>query len=169
MVTGTSINSNCIEAVKPKSYPSQNQTQTASLERRLALSISETAQLLSVSETSVRRLILRGVLQPLRILRHIMIPAEQLIKLAGDKIILVPTCDQSMQTNQVKDRQPVVHPDTEPLDATPFLPGLSPVELKAIKSLPSDGITYSAVLVTDETNAVQEHGQHSKTNNQIQS
>lgn len=64
-----------------------------------------------------------------------------------------------MQTNQAKDRQPVVHPDTELLDATPFLPGLGPVELKAIKSLPSDGITYSAAPVTDETNAGHDSGQ----------
>ncbi len=152
--------------MKIKSFPSQNQTQTASLERRLALSISETAQLLSVSKSSVRRLILRGLLQPLRILRHIMIPAEQLIKLAGDKIILVPTCDQSMLTKEPKDRRPAEHPDQPHLDATPYLPGLNPAELKAIKSPPSDGITHSAVLATDETNAGHDSGQQNAKTNQ---
>jgi excisionase family DNA binding protein len=51
---------------------------------RLALRIPEVAQALGVSETSVRRLIQRGHLKPLRLFRHVLIPTEQLTKLVGN-------------------------------------------------------------------------------------
>jgi len=149
------------KTLKNKPAPRKILDKTANLETKLALSIPETARLLSVSETNVRRLITRGHLKPLRLLRHILIPAEQLINLAGDKTIFVATRDQRMQDDPLEDRQPVLHPDKDALDKVPFLPGTSPVELKAIKSLPSDG-TRSAVAATNKTTIGHKPGhQHS--------
>lgn len=47
------------------------------LERR-AFRIREVAQMLNVSEPSVRRLVGRGLLRPCRVLRHLLIPADQI-------------------------------------------------------------------------------------------
>jgi excisionase family DNA binding protein len=43
-----------------------------------AVKISEAAGLLGVSESSIRRLISRGILKPIRVLRHLLIPLKQL-------------------------------------------------------------------------------------------
>ncbi|SRR6266436_6493425 len=48
---------------------------------RRAYSIREVAAALGICERSVRRLIDRGLLRPCRVLRHLMIPAEQLDEL----------------------------------------------------------------------------------------
>jgi excisionase family DNA binding protein len=43
-----------------------------------AVKVSEAAGMLGVSESSVRRLISRGILKPIRVLRHLLIPLKQL-------------------------------------------------------------------------------------------
>ena len=48
---------------------------------RRAYSIREVAAALGICERSVRRLIARGLLRPCRVLRHLLIPAEQLEEL----------------------------------------------------------------------------------------
>lgn len=50
---------------------------------RLTLKIGEAASLLGVSTSTVRRLISRGFLRPLRQLRHLLIPVEQLTALVA--------------------------------------------------------------------------------------
>jgi excisionase family DNA binding protein len=45
---------------------------------RLAFTVRETAELLGISEKSVRRLIARGLLRPSRALRHLLIPKKQI-------------------------------------------------------------------------------------------
>jgi excisionase family DNA binding protein len=45
---------------------------------RRTLKIKEVAELLGVTEISVRRLIDRGLLKPCRVFRHVLIPVEQL-------------------------------------------------------------------------------------------
>lgn len=57
-----------------------SKTESAHKER-LTLKIKEAAQLLGVSSASVRRLIQRGQLKPLRHLRHVLIPVHQLREL----------------------------------------------------------------------------------------
>lgn len=45
---------------------------------RRCYSIRETATTLGVSQSSVRRLIHRGILKPIRVLRHLLIPVNQI-------------------------------------------------------------------------------------------
>jgi excisionase family DNA binding protein len=45
---------------------------------RKAFSIKETGMLLGISQSSVRRLIKRGLLRPNRALRHLLIPASEI-------------------------------------------------------------------------------------------
>lgn len=45
---------------------------------RLAYSVRETASMLGVSEKSVRRLVVRGLLRPSRALRHLLIPRSEI-------------------------------------------------------------------------------------------
>ncbi|MHA3774794.1 helix-turn-helix domain-containing protein [Verrucomicrobiota bacterium sgz303538] len=45
---------------------------------RRTYKINETAAILGVAATTVRRMISRGLLKPLRITRHLLIPAEQI-------------------------------------------------------------------------------------------
>jgi excisionase family DNA binding protein len=59
--------------------------QPATLEGRLTLRIPEVAQALGVSESSVRRMIRRRALRPLRILRVLLVPVDQLQTLLGSK------------------------------------------------------------------------------------
>ena len=47
---------------------------------RQAYKLSEAAHTLSVSESSIRRLIKRGRLKPVRDLRHILIPVSEIEK-----------------------------------------------------------------------------------------
>ena len=47
---------------------------------RLAFSVKETAQMLGVSEKTVRRLIDRGLLHASRALRHLLIPKKEIEK-----------------------------------------------------------------------------------------
>jgi excisionase family DNA binding protein len=46
--------------------------------RRLAFSVRETAEMLGISEKTVRRLIRRGLLRPSRALRHLLIPKKEI-------------------------------------------------------------------------------------------
>lgn len=48
------------------------------LPERRAFKVSESAEILGISEKSVRRLIDRGVLRPCRELRHVLIPAAEI-------------------------------------------------------------------------------------------
>jgi excisionase family DNA binding protein len=48
---------------------------------RLAYSVRETAAMLGVSEKSVRRLVVRGLLRPSRALRHLLIPRSEIERL----------------------------------------------------------------------------------------
>lgn len=51
---------------------------------RLAYSVKEAAEILGVSEKSVRRLIIRGLLRPSRALRHLLIPRKELERFLED-------------------------------------------------------------------------------------
>ena len=54
--------------------------------QRLALSVSETAILLGVSEKSVRRLIDRGLIRPSRALRHLRIPRWEIDRFLRESV-----------------------------------------------------------------------------------
>jgi len=45
---------------------------------RLAYSVQEAAEILGVSEKTIRRLIVRGLIKPSRALRHLLIPRKEL-------------------------------------------------------------------------------------------
>ena len=45
---------------------------------RRAFKVSETAELLGISPTTVRRLIGRGALRPCRATRHVLIPSQEI-------------------------------------------------------------------------------------------
>lgn len=47
---------------------------------RLAYGIREAAELLGVSEKTIRRLIARGLLKPSRALRHLLIPNKEIVR-----------------------------------------------------------------------------------------
>lgn len=51
------------------------------VETPLAIKIKDAARLLSCSQITIRRLIERGKLKPMRISRHVLIPRDQLLKL----------------------------------------------------------------------------------------
>ena len=48
---------------------------------RLSYKITEAAELLGVSPTTIRRAIDRGMLNPCRVFRHVLIPVDQLERL----------------------------------------------------------------------------------------
>jgi excisionase family DNA binding protein len=48
---------------------------------RISYKIKEAAEILGVSQATVRRAIKRGLLRPCRVLRHPLIPSDQLVKL----------------------------------------------------------------------------------------
>jgi excisionase family DNA binding protein len=51
---------------------------------RLAFSVKETAEILGVSEKTVRRLISRGLLRSSRALRHLLIPKKEIERFLDD-------------------------------------------------------------------------------------
>ncbi len=51
---------------------------------RLAFSVRETAEILGVSEKSVRRLVSRGLLHSSRALRHLLIPKKEIERFLED-------------------------------------------------------------------------------------
>jgi excisionase family DNA binding protein len=55
-----------------------NETKDLLILRRLAFSVRETAEMLGISEKTVRRLISRGLLRPSRALRHLLIPKKEI-------------------------------------------------------------------------------------------
>lgn len=61
------------------------QSTTKKTETKLLVSIGEAAQLLAISQSSVRRLIQRRFLVPVKICRHIRIPLTQVQALAEPK------------------------------------------------------------------------------------
>lgn len=58
---------------------------------RLTLKVGEAASLLGVSTSTVRRLIARGFLKPLRQLRHLLIPVDQVNALVAVETTRSPT------------------------------------------------------------------------------
>lgn len=56
----------------------QDRSTVAAPPLRLAYSIKEAAEILGVSEKSVRRLIIRRLLWPSRALRHLLIPKKEI-------------------------------------------------------------------------------------------
>lgn len=113
----------------------------ASFDARLSLSVEESARLLGLSPTTIRRLSARGVLKPLRHLRHLQIPASQLIQLTGGdgQIIRVPA--KVKRNGKNKKSKPVPTPPG-PLEHDPnwpFLPGLSPDEVLATQESEKGG------------------------------
>jgi excisionase family DNA binding protein len=53
---------------------------------RLAFSVRETARMLGVSEKTVRRLVVRGLLHPSRALRHLLIPRSEIVRFLHDTL-----------------------------------------------------------------------------------
>jgi excisionase family DNA binding protein len=64
--------------------PAAEKLQFAAGQPRLAFSVSEAAQLLGISEKSVRRLITRRLLRPSRALRHLLIPRKEIERFLDD-------------------------------------------------------------------------------------
>jgi len=54
---------------------------------RLAFSVRESAQMLGVSEKSVRRLISRKLLRPSRALRHLRIPKKEIERFLDETLV----------------------------------------------------------------------------------
>jgi excisionase family DNA binding protein len=54
---------------------------------RLAFSVKEAAQILGVSEKSVRRLVDRRLLRPSRALRHLLIPRKEIERFLDETIV----------------------------------------------------------------------------------
>ena len=52
--------------------------QTGAAFPRLAYSVRETAEMLGVSEKTIRRLVARGMLRPSKALRHLRIPRSEI-------------------------------------------------------------------------------------------
>ena len=52
--------------------------------QRLAFSVNETAEILGVSDKTVRRLISRKLLHPSRALRHLLIPKKEIERFLDD-------------------------------------------------------------------------------------
>ena len=52
--------------------------------QRRAYKIQEAAEILGVTPITVRRLINRGLIRPCRVLRHVLIPADEIEKLLND-------------------------------------------------------------------------------------
>jgi len=70
--------------------PALRSTQTKQMEKkaisqpkRMAFKLKEAAQLMGVSEISIRRAIEKGQLRACRAFRHLLIPASELEKLIG--------------------------------------------------------------------------------------
>ena len=58
-------------------------TEQQNQHKRITFKLKEAAQLMGVSEISIRRAIEKGQLRPCRAFRHILIPASELEKLIG--------------------------------------------------------------------------------------
>jgi len=118
----------------------------ASLDARLTLNIIETATVLGVSVTTVRRLLARGLLKPLRHLRHIQIEATQIIQFTGGGggVIHLPaktTRTKKQITSPIRQPHACGSPDKD--HNLPYLPGFSPEEIMAIQ-------TPSSTMETDQ-------------------
>jgi excisionase family DNA binding protein len=61
--------------------PEESSGSVGSTIQRRAYKISEAAAALGVSPVTIRRLIDRGLLKPTRVLRHVLIPTEELDRL----------------------------------------------------------------------------------------
>ena len=64
----------------PDEAPRAGAAESQSRCERLAFSVGETAEMLGVSDKSVRRLIARGLLRPSKALRHILIPKKEIVR-----------------------------------------------------------------------------------------
>lgn len=52
--------------------------------KKMAVKISEAAAMLGVCENSVRRLIARGKLRAVRVLRHVLVPVSEIERLLSE-------------------------------------------------------------------------------------
>jgi hypothetical protein len=70
--------------MKPKDINRPTSRETATAMKQGALKLKDAcAYLGGISPTSVRRLIARGLLKPIRALRHILIPVSELDRFLG--------------------------------------------------------------------------------------
>jgi excisionase family DNA binding protein len=67
-----------VQSVLPENPVCENGNSSPAAPLRLAFSIKETSEILGISEKSVRRLIIRGLLRPSRALRTLLIPRREL-------------------------------------------------------------------------------------------
>jgi excisionase family DNA binding protein len=62
-----------------------NPNSNANVNAVKSVKISEAAVILGVSESSIRRLIDRGIIKPSRVLRHLLVPLKQLDQILDGK------------------------------------------------------------------------------------
>lgn len=105
----------------------------ASFDAKLCYNVNETASALGVSPTTIYRLTARGVLKPLRHIRHLSFPVAQLISIAGGdgSVINVPSNAKRDRKNKRPKPAPTPPGPLEYNPSWPFLPGLSPDEVLA--------------------------------------
>ena len=99
----------------------------------MTVSINEAAKALGISSTSVRRLMKRGFLRPLRHLRHLMIPVAQLLALTQE---CSPATD--ILTRPPRRKVSGATPKPERVGERPYLAGFSPEEVEAINKQTND-------------------------------
>lgn len=114
----------------------------ASFDAKLTLNVEESASLFGVSPTTIRRLIARGLLKPLRHLRHLQIPASQLIQLAGGDGQVIHVSAKATRTRKDKKSSPAptLPGPLEHDPKWPFLPGLSPDQVMATQESQKGGL-----------------------------
>ena len=113
----------------------------ASFDAKLCCNVNETASALGVSPTTVYRLTARGVLKPLRHIRHLAFPVAQLISLTGGDgtVINVPAKVRGDRKNKKSKPAPTTPGPLEHDPSCPFLPGLSPDEVLATQEKQKGG------------------------------
>lgn len=123
--------------MKPTSSPQwlafTNNDPTGAIRAKLCYNVNETASALGVSSTTIYRLTARGVLKPLRHIRHLSFPVAQLISIAGGdgSVINVPSNAKKDRKNKRPKPAPTPPGPLEYNPSWPFLPGLSPDEVLA--------------------------------------
>lgn len=113
----------------------------ARFDARLCCTVNETANALGVSPTTVYRLTARGLLKPLRHLRHLAFPVAQLLSLTGSDgtTISVPAKVKRDRKNKKSKPGPTPPGPLEYDPSWPFLPGLSPDEVLATQETQKGG------------------------------
>ncbi|MBE2283982.1 MAG: helix-turn-helix domain-containing protein [Prosthecobacter sp.] len=105
----------------------------ASFDVKLCYNVNQTASALGVSPTTVYRLTARGLLKPLRHIRHLAFPVAQLLSLTGGDgtVINMPSQIKKDRKNKRPKPAPTLPGPLEYDPSWPFLPGLSPDEVLA--------------------------------------